>query len=389
MRNVLERSSLVACGLLCLSLSQCGGKEFMSGDGAAGSANSGKGGQAQAGGTNGGAAGAAGDESSSGSAAGGRGGGGGTQPGCECPAGQYCRDGSTDCYPCADLSRLFFEPPVRLATVSDNGAGSRFPRSGGTSTDLLYHLDGVGVRYTADSSTSAGSSVSATLAEDTAPLLLKADVKTLLQPGFERGFNYLFDRAVGETRSLYFGRWDNGLQTAQLAPAPFNSDAGDYSAAVALNATPGGVARMFWMTKRALYAQLVTAPLSANAAPVPVGLHVGSVDCAPLAEVIDPSTQQPADLDLAPWVTDDGKLLVFSTTRLTSNCAAGSQKKDIYTTLLQASSGQPPPDTAAAPMNDVNSPEDDVDPSFSADLCDLYFASNREQKFAVYRAHRR
>jgi Tol biopolymer transport system component len=40
-------------------------------------------------------------------------------------------------------------------------------------------------------------------------------------------------------------------------------------------------------------------------------------------------------------------------------------------------------------MSDVNSPMNDVEPSFSADLCDLYFASDRDGKYALYRAHRR
>jgi Tol biopolymer transport system component len=45
--------------------------------------------------------------------------------------------------------------------------------------------------------------------------------------------------------------------------------------------------------------------------------------------------------------------------------------------------------TPSQPLADVNSPQDDVDPSFSADFCDLYFSSNRDGRFALYRAHRR
>jgi Tol biopolymer transport system component len=108
-------------------------------------------------------------------------------------------------------------------------------------------------------------------------------------------------------------------------------------------------------------------------------LKVGTKDCPPLA----------ADVDLAPWVTPDGKTLLFSHTRVDANCQAVNQGKDLYTTLLQPATGQPPAMTAALPMNDVNSAADDVQPSFSGDLCDLYFASNREGPMAVYRAHRR
>jgi hypothetical protein len=94
-----------------------------------------------------------------------------------------------------------------------------------------------------------------------------------------------------------------------------------------------------------------------------------------------------ADADLTPWVTDDGKLLVLSTTRVDAGCALANQGKDLYTALLQPATGQPT--TSAVPMNDVNSGMDDVDPSFSADLCDLYFSSNRDGKFGLYKAHRR
>jgi Tol biopolymer transport system component len=86
-------------------------------------------------------------------------------------------------------------------------------------------------------------------------------------------------------------------------------------------------------------------------------------------------------------VTNDGKLMVVSHPHLNASCDATSQGKDIYTALLQPATGQPT--AAALPMNDVNSPMNDVEPSFSADMCELYFASDRDGKFALYRAHRR
>jgi len=187
----------------------------------------------------------------------------------------------------------------------------------------------------------------------------------------------------GMPRSVFVGKWSNGLQMATRAQAPFNSGLGDYSVAVALHATPDGLARAFWMTKRdMLGAKLVTAVSSPDSKAVSVNLFVGKPTCPPLS----PDGQ---DADLTPWVTSDGRTLVFSTLRLNDACLPAGQQKDIYTTLLQPNNGQPPEGTAAAPMNDVNSAADDVDPSFSADMCDLYFSSNRDEKYAVYRAHRR
>lgn len=394
LRKVLERSSLVACGALWLGLSQCGGNEFNAGPGGSGAGNDAGGSPSQAGSggsAGGGAGGTSGNTSGGTGSSGGKGGGGAAS--CECPAGRYCLEGSTDCLPCDDLSRLFFHEPVRLATVSDNGGGSRFPRTGATSTDLIYRFDGVGMRYTADSSTSAGNDVKATQPKDSAPLLLREAVSSLPVAPLAQ-FNFLFDRSEADVRSLRFGSWSEGLQSTVLAPPPFNSGFGDYSVAVALHASPAS-ARAFWMTNRdsvlapGRKPRLVTAPLEVDASVVDVELRLSvssTQDCPPL-NVGLPMDAASIDPDMAPWVTSDGALLVLSTTRLEAGCVAGSQKKDIYSALLQASSGQPP--AAALPMNDVNSADDDVDPSFSADLCDLYFSSNRDGKFAVYRAHRR
>ncbi len=394
MRKVLERRSLIACGAWCLALCHCGGTEFNVGPGSAGTGNDSGGTKAQGGAAgNSGSAATGGSSGAAGSSSGAGGSGGSVVPDCDCPAGEYCLKGSDDCLRCDDLSRLFFDEPVRLATVSDNGQGSRFPRTGATSTDLLYHFDGVGMRYTADSSTSAGSSVAMTQPKDSAPLLLREPLTTVQVNGLSQ-LNFLFDRSDMERRSLRIGSWNGGLEGSIAAPAPFESDGENFSIAVALHAEPSR-ARAFWMTSRdsssgpALKPRLVTAPLEEGATASDVNLKVnvgGTQGCTPLDLSQLPSNSEPVDPDLTPWVTTDGTLLVFSTTRLEPGCTIGTQKKDIYTVLLQASSGEPP--DPALPMNDVNSSEDDVDPSFSADFCDLYFASNREGKFAVYRAHR-
>jgi len=316
---------------------------------------------------------------------GGTGGTGGTvSTSCDCPAGHYCREGSTDCFDCAELNRLHFAPPERLATLSDMSTGSRFPRVGLTSTDLFYHSAGVGLRYTTDASTSVGSNVKGTVQQDSAPLLLRSEVTGTVGLTMLMGFNFGFDRiGTAGRRQLFVGEWKNGLGVVEQLPPPFDGGKGDFSMAVAPHATPDNVARGFWMTAgdasmTATAPTLVTALFAAGAAAAPVVLNVGAAGCPPK----DPKGAE----DLTPWVSDDGKLLLISTTR-TDNCVLGTAGKDIYAALLEATTGQPT--AAALPMSDVNSGMDDVDPSFSADMCDLYFASNRDGKYGLYHAHRR
>ena len=381
-RNVLEPRWLVACGAAWLCLSGCSGKDFATSD-PSGGTNSGGG--AETGGKSGGgsASGASGGSDSAGEAAmggkvtaGGAGGGGGAvSTGCDCPAGHYCRDGTPDCFDCAEFNRLHFTTPERMSTLSDNGQGSHFPRVGSTSTDLLYHFDGTGLRYTADASTSAGSSVTTTVASDSGPLLLKGDVTSV--PAMTlMGFNFLFDRTQNGLRSIQIGQWKDGLQKFEAAGPPLKSDKSDYSVAVALKPTADGIARAFWMTTRTVMkGELVTALLIPNAPVTPVGLQIGQMAC--------PAT----DADVTPWVTADGKALLTSHTRMDANCQPSGQLKDIYTAVLSPATGLPT--LPAQPINDVNSPMNDTEPSFSADMCDLYFASDRDGKYALYRAHRR
>ncbi|MES1187816.1 MAG: hypothetical protein ABUL60_28620 [Myxococcales bacterium] len=117
--------------------------------------------------------------------------------------------------------------------------------------------------------------------------------------------------------------------------------------------------------------RLVTAPAVTDAPVTPVQLFIGK----------DPECAA-SDPELAPWVTSDGKTLLLSHTRIDASCKSTGQGKDIYAALLQAATGQPT--AAALPMNDVNSPMNDVEPSFSGDMCDLYFASDRDGKYALY-----
>jgi hypothetical protein len=374
--NVLERRRLIARSALLLGLSACGGQEFTQAAGGSGAtAGTDAGGQGT-GGTAGAPSGGQGGEASGGAAAGAGGTGGAAT--CRCKAGQYCREGSTDCFTCAELSRLRFAPPERLGTLSDSGRNARHPRVGSSGSDLFYSFEGVGLRYTTDASTSAGSPVKSTQPDDQGPLLLTDGGLTV---GDVMGANFLFDRRQNGRRQIYVGRWDGGLEEVSPAPAPFNGGANDYSMAVAM--TPSGETspRAFWMTDRGMLGALLVTALPSDEAEAPVVLELGSKGCA-LAAPIDSQD------DLTPWVTPDGKTLLVSYTGLDATCQPTDRGKDLYTAPLQPSSGQPT--LPATLLSDVNSPKDEVDPSFSHDMCDLYFASNRDgDSYALYRARRR
>lgn len=360
----------------------CGGKEFSSDSsaGSGGSAGSNQGGNDAGGNAQGGASGGvAGDVTTGGSATAGNAGSAGSGPvGCNCPAGSYCRDGSTDCRECSELARLRFSAPEKLATLSDGG-GSRFPRVGATDTDLLYQFSGDGLRYTTDSSTSAGSSVAQTMPDDRAPLLLSSNIGTL--PATVKPFNFVFDRLVEEPRRrLYFGQWDDGLLSAAEAPPPYNAEgSSNFGLAIAAQHAPGVASRAYWMTdRRAGATALMTALLSLDTAEEVVALNVGEAACH-------------ASEDVTPWITPDGATLFLSHTRPgpAPACSLEGSKKDIYWSRMNPDSGQPLNGAAATLLDDVNSAANDVDPSFSADFCDVYFASDRDGKYALYRAHRR
>lgn len=377
---------LLACGVGVPNLSGCGGQEFSSGQGSGASSNGGDGGTGGKASGGGGSGSNGGDQNMGGSSepggSSGSGGSGGTViSGCDCGPGQYCRDSTNDCFDCAELSRLRFRTPERLDTLSSNNQASHFPRIGETSTDLLYSVTGAGMRYTTDFSTSAGSTVGQSMAQDSGPLLLPESV--MLMGG---DFNFAFDRVTEMgRRQLFFAQWQGGLGMFGPAPAPFNGGASDYSVAIATSPTDG-IARAYWMTDRDqnLGVVLVTALLTENAAGDPVELSVGSNRC------------EPEKADLSPWVSADGQTLLFSQARVETSCTTDDpdepdEPKDIYTVLLQPSTGQPTGgiESPAVPLADVNGPTNDVDPSFSADFCDLYFASDRDGSYALYRAHRR
>jgi hypothetical protein len=397
LRNMPDRGKRVACLAALWALSSCRGNEFASSAGAGGLGSLGSGGRgAESGvgvggadlfgaGQGGGDAGEGGDYAQGGSPGGAAGmptngagaAGDGATPSqrCNCEPGQYCRGGSTDCYACSNFDRLRFRPPERVASSS----GSRFPRAGAAATDLFYQLIGDGLRHTTDASTSSGTAVTAS-ARDAAPLLLPSDVTSLPSP--TAPFNFVFDRDSDGRRELFLGRWVNRLESSERAPAPLNDEgSNNFGLAIALPGAPGALPRAFWLRsptqseQAEAGAQLLTAELGAQVEPEPLTFSVEGCGTA-----LGPDT--------SPWVTAEGNALFFSHARPGADCEGWGSGADLFGLALSPTSGLPGEGTAYR-LEDVNSPERDLDPSFSSDLCQLYFASDRDGELALYRAERR
>jgi hypothetical protein len=375
--------------LALLATAACGGNEFTSGatGGAGGSGGAGKGGGGGA--QNGGSAGKS-SGGSSGSAQGGssgNGGGGsgsgGSPPTCICEPGEYCQVTTNTCRLCSDFSRLAFAAPEKIATISSSTAGQqRFPRVGASETELFYRAGPSGdekIWQTPDYTAGYGTVASEGGQIDSGALFLGVGAEP----------NLIFDRVETQTtRRVVTATWNGTLSNMQLAPVPLNPDSGassDYSIAVA--GSPGGNAsRAFWMSTRfGAGPSLVTAELTAADAEV-VSLMIptpGGLTCSR------------SGADATPWVTPNGDFMLFRAFPMDDNCQpTDGDATDLYAAILVPGTGQPPPATTAIPLADVNrstGSSSETDPSLSADLCALYYASDSGEgvyEFDIFRAVR-
>ncbi|HTQ05947.1 MAG TPA: hypothetical protein VMI54_18930 [Polyangiaceae bacterium] len=384
--------ALTACFVLCFAA--CSGPRFRSGaTGAGGGGNAGAGAASGSGGhgnTGGGglspSAGAAGRSGTSGGAAGGAGrassggaagkggsneaGAAGASDGCQCGASQYCRAGT--CLDCADLSQLDFGDTQQIL---EHPSGSlRFPREGSAEGTLFFTLVTPTVSelwYAPDVATAPGSVIGASMA-------LRASLDFFGDPG-SLGFDVLFDETESDgTRSIRAATWQSDvLGDAKDAPAPLApSGADDYGAAFVRSSS-----RVYFMTARGGTTRLVTGTLG-TAAIDDVPLKIpgsGGAACALGAT------------DATPWVTPDGRLLLVSAPPLDANCQpVDAANADLFVALMNPATGVPLA-TAVALVPALGTSE--VDPSFSADLCSLYFASDasaaNDGRMRLFRAFRR
>jgi len=334
------------------------------------------------------AAGAAG----SGGAAGGAAGAGGSDAGVSCPAcggGEYCQIATGKCVGCGDLSELSFGPPEALTAINQNPAGGlRFPRAAGPNGDALVYVadnnamkpTGHQIWFAVNPDSDYGARVSDSTVSASGPLSVEFD--------FVAGTtsHFLYDRvkangpSTGE-RDLYATELGPGsIQLSGGLPGPFNGTSGadDYSIAVAPD-----VHRAWWMSDRGgAGRRLVSFAWAPVGAPQPIDLNVR----------VDPQHTCPrAGDDATPWVTPDGKLMLFSATRLAVGChPADSGKRGLFRIELDSDSGRPGFGAVGEPLASlVQKGVDQTDPSLSPDLCTLYYAADDGKGFKLYRAPRR
>jgi hypothetical protein len=371
---------LIAAALL----GACSGDAF-SADPGGSDAAAGAGGASGTGGAGGGAgdAGRGGASATAGVAGGtttdaGGGAGGG---GCACSPGEYCAEG--DCLPCNGIGRFEFGVPELLGAFTMD-ASLRFPRAygaAGLTFTAAATLAQPVVWMTQDLAASAGSP----LAEADGPGAESAPVWFAALPDspLGKGPTLLFDREalVGDAdRDLYALEASGATYgSADLLPPPLNlPGASDFQIAIAPDK-----GRAWWHSTRSGTVELLTASTGALTAEVvaPAAATPSGTVCAIL------------DVDVTPWAMPDGRLLLLSAAPVDDDCnpLGGGAARDLYAVHVSSASGQPV--VPAAPLGAVNEPgADDTDPSLSADLCWLYFASDRAnpgaRRHRLYRAPR-
>jgi len=345
----------------------CGGKEFSSepagsggarggGDTRGGSAGMSSGGSGDT--TSGGSMSQAGDSGSSGT---------GGSASCSCEAGQYCRAGK--CRDCDDPSVFEFGAPEALSALSGSEPSPGFPRSGGPDGALFYstgYPNQGHIHFTPDFDSDPGVQVSGESAPpEFGPLFIE-----------DRGgldYNFLFSRTPQDTPSMIMtADWDPGtLMLTGIMPAPgsVNDDAADdYSVAFASGAT-----RYWWMSNRGGTPELYTTPSDSMAQAQVVALEL-------------PGPCPAVYPDYTPWVTSDGGMLLFTAQSVDAQCVSDGAS-DLYFASL-GPSGEPA--TQVFALDDVNQPgSNETSPSLSPDGCYLYFASNADGDYTIYRAPRR
>jgi hypothetical protein len=348
------------------------GESGGAGTGATG--NGGASGSGGSGGSGGGAGGAAGESGAAGSAAGGAGGTGCDQTGCR--QGEYCRADGV-CRMCSDWSELHFGAPEPLATI--NAAfptrDLRAPRD--VIPPAMVFVAGANpaareLRYTRNYLSDAGGAIPAPVdgADEG-----ESDGLFIAPPGngLLAGLNLLFDRDTPWVPRKLYGAVvpENDPPVVSELPAPFNSAGSNYSIAYAHEA-----GRAWWYSNRDFRSRILTAPTTDSGTPSATALNL----------TLHPGNCEVNEADLAPWVTPDGKLLLFQA-RERDGCSLGTSW-DLFAVSL-GTDGLPA--GAASRLDASIGGFSDITPALSRDGCWLLFASNRKTAGArtqLYRAPR-
>jgi hypothetical protein len=304
----------------------------------------------------------------------------------ECGDGRYCDDTGV-CRPCADLTavdaaHVRFAQPEPLKAINDNAAmeAVRLPRTSPRPTGLFYVRDFFATQMweTLNFDRNAGGPVPSPV--DDADLTESAPLApTFVTQGQLAGYNFFFDRNVGKTdrrRELYGASLDAAGVATKVTrlPAPFNATPPtmQWSSSIAV-----AKERAWWVANLdgSLNTYIMTSSLEpgARATAVSINLPPG----CPLHEI-----------DAVPWVTPDGSTMLVTAVQHDAACNTPDQHTDVFLVRLDAT-GQPL--ATAASVEGIDQPTtSEADASLSADMCWLYFASDRvtENRIRILRAHR-
>jgi hypothetical protein len=297
-----------------------------------------------------------------------------------CDRGNFCREGS--CHPCADFSDLAsveFGPAEPFEAINETARdeGLRFGRRLRDGVGLVYVRDFFGgtLWVTSDPLTSSGAAISTTDVFETGPLSLAQQLPEPLAD-----FDFFFSRRPREktepviTRLFGAKQADDGtVGPPSELPAPFNTDGVVATYGLALSSE-----RAVWMrnTDGRLAVQLVTSPLPPSGEPTPLSL--------PLPDGCGFATE----LDYAPWLSADGKLLLFSARRIDTGCKpATDASTHIY--ALELSAAGRPVGTAHVLTGMFDADVRQTDASLSRDGCELVFSAQPATSMRLYRATRR
>jgi hypothetical protein len=303
----------------------------------------------------------------------------------DCAPGSFCNPLGR-CRSCSDpatlrnLDELEYGSPEPLTAINA-AAGQmhlRYPRAFDATSRLVYQRDffGAQIWLSPDMLRTPGiplaSPIDVPNVTEGAALRFKPD----LGPLAPYDFFYFAEVNHGDERSPYtlFGAVIDDFGYASLVkqlPAPFNADpaAGRWNFGLALSQT-----RAIWSTSDGgLLVQLVTARLDETATTV--------------LSLPDANGCRPNQLEWAPWLTKNGRVLFFNAIERTKQCQlAGQFPGDIYVVGLDESGK---PTGPAAPLRGISSPGTmELDGSLSFDQCWLYYSGATKDGQRLFRARR-
>jgi hypothetical protein len=311
-------------------------------------------------------------------------GGGGSQGGCDsCGPGTFCQGNS--CVSCADLSgTIGLDTPV---PIDVDGASPSFPRvrretgASGMNERLVYRAvfgSNTDIRTAVGQPWGPGTqpdnaSINTTVNNESGPILLPeaADSPEGLPDGA-----LLFDglTSFDRQRTIFVAPLLGMGPTGRVVLSDLHVGASTYSPAVKYATRP----YQYWFMLKA----------SADVSPVLATKVAGDPATTPLSIKLPGQCEAKGD-DLAPWVTPDGKFLLFQSLYSASGCDAAPVLRSFVVPL--GDDGAPRVGAIASLLfaNSLPPSVQVMTPSLSPDLCTLYFASDLDGEQKLYSARRK